>query len=263
MTQVTNQLRYLLYKSPRLVTYSGKYNTIGEHPQTGWIDKIQIDDELIYPRTIVANNKVFRYNKIYVESFSSFHKMIGLSLYYTLLSKTSRFLLPALFETDEASAGKKAFLYDTNFVNAYLSIDGSPLDGTIFLLYRYDGSQQMNKLEDWFKSSDIYVEAIQPDKYHTIYQLEVKDKKTYDIFVSSKFADFSKEHKYKLERFHDLKNTDVDYKIIHNSKDYRKKLEELYLVTIPDNVSLNEAIVIEEQTYHTTEMEVIKPQEIL
>lgn len=259
MTEVTSNLREFRYVNPRSIIYSGRYSKISEQLVVGEeIKSVQIDDDFIYPgRVFNVKGNAFKCNKIFVEEFNPLYKNFKLSLYYAILNRTSGYLLPYMFDTTTASLGKKCLLFDTHFVNSYISIDDCGLDYSIYLLYRYDGSANMMALEEWFKSLDFYKETIQPDKYHTIYQFEVTDREAYDTFVESKFGKFSKEHKFKIENFFQLKHTENKYKIIHNSEELRKILEDQLGTTIPPNASLNERIKLEQETYYTTDMCVV------
>jgi hypothetical protein len=259
MTSV-DYVRKCRWESPRLVTYSGKYESISNEKLSKGdeITSLLIDDcELIEPRVWKVGSKVFKCNKIIVENHSELNSFIELNMYYTILNKTTNYLLPTIFSIDEAKVGLKALLYETNFVNAYVNMDDNELDYSLYLLYRYDGSTNMGHLESWFKGLDIYIDTHQPDKYHTIYQLKVKDREAYNSFIGSRFSMFHDKHKRKLENFFSLKKDNFKYQVIHNSEVLRNKMELDLGTIIPKNISLNEKINLNLETYNTKEMQVI------
>lgn len=259
MIDIMDYMRTFRFDSNRRVIYEGTYETLSMDIKEGQeIDSIIFDsEEEVDKRVIKVGKHVFKCNKIVVGQHSYTNQRIQLFLYYTTLNKVANYLLPVIFNVPESNVGKKALLYDSNFVNAYVSIDDSPLDYSIYLLYRFDGSINMGNLEDWIQKSDLYIKTIQPDKYHTIYQLKVKERETYDTFISSRFADFSQKHKQRIVNFYQLKSTDSKYQIIYNSKELRVKKEEELATTIPEHVSLNEAIDIKNETYYTEDMKVV------
>ncbi len=260
MTNLDKYLRQSKYQSPRLVTYSGKYDSISDvNIKAGdEIKSIILDnEEIIEPRVMKVGSKIFKCNKIIVSEHSSLYNILKLEFYYTILNKTTNYLLPTLFTVDEARVGQKALLYETNFVNAYINMDEGVDNYSIYLLYRFDGSTNMGNLEEWFKKLDIYMNTYQPDKYHTIYQFRVKDEQAYDTFINSRFSDFNEKHKKKIEYFFALKKSDYKYQIINNSDELRTKMEFNLGTVIPKNISLNNLIDLKMETYDTKEMQVI------
>ncbi len=246
------------YKNARHLIYSGTFDSCyPELKENEFYEEIILDsEEVISPTVTKVGNKVFRYSKIMVEKYSKLNKTVRLQLYYSTLNSTSGYLLPALLDARECNVGRQAFLFDTHLVNAYVSIDGSTPDGSIYLLYRFDGSTQMMNLENLFKNSKDYIRSIQPDKYHTIYQLKVEDYENYEIFLSSRFHKFTEEHKKKIENFFQLKNHMLKYQIIYNSKELREKKEKELDITIPTYVSLNQMVDLRNETYYTEKMKV-------
>lgn len=260
MTVDLQKIREYKYHSPRLAFYEGSFNEIEPDVKAGqWVDSIIIDKEEITSvgDVIKMGRNVFRVNQIMIEHISNISRTFKAQLYYTVLNYTSGYLLPTIFSAPECRVGKKALLFDRNFVNSYINYEDSEPDGTIYLLYRYEATKEMQDLEEWFKNHKDFIRCIHPDKYHTMYKFNLRDQETYKVFMSSRFFKFSEEHKKKIEFFYSLKTTDKKFQILYNSKELREKLEKEIDHVIPLDVGLNEAMRLEDETYISEKMKVV------
>ena len=140
MIGVINSERVWKYHTPRMVTYSGNFTSLDREIKEGdFIDSLIIDkEEIIEPRVMKVGKYVFKCNKIIVAKYSSLNRFMNLEFYYSILNRTSNYLLPTIFTPPEAHVGKKAMLFDSNFVNSFIKYDDNDMDGSIYLLYRFD-----------------------------------------------------------------------------------------------------------------------------
>jgi hypothetical protein len=149
------------------------------------------------------------------------------------LTDSSIFVLPFM------GGNRSLMLWDSLFVNAFC---GTAEDkDCIALLYRFSGTPVFTRFESALCSFRNFRRRYDPDPYHVLFVFDVPDdaKDSYDYYMDGKYSLIDDIWKLKILEFH---NFDIDGhtgKILFQSDDLKKQLEETLDVVLPYKAELH------------------------
>jgi hypothetical protein len=153
-------------------------------------------------------------------------------------TKTSKFLLPILSNNQFT---KNTFLYDTYFVNCYLSEDLKHLH----LIYRYSESIVFQTFEKLLKEHPDFISKkdINYQNVMITFKINPEFSGVVTFFINGKYSKFHEDYKQTILRFFGYNKTGKMAQILYKSSKRREQLEldfgvpisrDLELFSIPD-----------------------------
>ena len=169
------------------------------------------------------------------------------------LSKTSNFIFPYL------GKNREYFKWNENFVNSFIGTEEDGDYGTsIYLLYRYDGSNSFSIFEKEITEHKWYKETIDTDKFHVLFRFDVPESALSDIdmLIRGKYSRISEEAKRQILSFHNTTKDKPLGDILYRGENRRKQLElELSeprngsIIKIDESADLLDPFDIEEEIF--------------
>lgn len=170
------------------------------------------------------------------------------------LNKTYWYALP-LINISRDKLDRKEFL--GSFIG---DVDRPDLENKILLWYRFNGSKEFIKFEDWLTSHSNCLGHYEPNKKSTIYIFEPVEayKEDLKLFQDSKYSRISEAAKKTI-----LKNVLVNNDTDQNNKDYlravlyrhgdlRKMMEDTIGVSIDEEAELGERLKLSKEYFSET-----------
>lgn len=148
------------------------------------------------------------------------------------LTKTSLYLLPCLGGTRNIFGW--SYLY-----NSYIT-DYNSDNPKLKLTYRFVGSENYNKLENFLINHKFYICTKEENKYLTSYIFSIPDeyKQDYHSFLDGKFSLLSEKLKQNILVFHGFNKRTNVYKILYKSKELKTELEKELGIELEENCEL-------------------------
>lgn len=138
-------------------------------------------------------------------------------------------------------------------LNVYLYSDDLPdVRNCIFLHYEYqDLSGSFARLENNLKSSPLFKDMYDPDRYTSMFYFRVPERwyDDYLMFLDSKYSLISEGLKRKILKFYNLGPQSQVYKVLYRDAQRRKEIEDELDVELPPNAEVASAIDFGKETY--------------
>lgn len=170
----------------------------------------------------------------------------GYELYtFRKITTTSNFLFPLL------GGNRYTWRWNLEFTNAFIG-DETNHDGTeISLLYRFAGTKNFSDFEAGITNHPTYVEAKDPDKFHTIYKFKLPVDYAEDIklIMAGKYSQISEKAKARIIEFHNSSRMKPIGQILFRCEQRKKQIEQDVGQKIPDNAELLDVFQLEKEIY--------------
>ena len=149
------------------------------------------------------------------------------------LTDSSIFLMPFL------GMNRKLMLWDSLFVNAFCMTDED--ENCIALLYRFSGTHTFTRFESALCSFRNFRRRYDPDPYHVLFVFDVPSdaQDSYDAYMEGKYSLIDDIWKLKILEFHDFDIDGHTGKILFQSDDLKRELEETLDVVLPYKAELH------------------------
>lgn len=164
------------------------------------------------------------------------------------MTKSSIFLPPMLFEN------RSQLRWNTEFVNAYIDYEGSGDKLSICLLFRFNGTVSYAEFEEKLTRHPMYIDSIEPDKYHTLYRFSIPKSHVHDFtqIIEGRYSKLQDSYKRKILNFHTFSEAGETYGILYRTKQLQEEREFEYNLpegSLDDAKELWDDFNIEEETY--------------
>lgn len=159
------------------------------------------------------------------------------------ISKTSMYIMPFL------GYNRHYFNWQSSFVNAFI---GTQQDGdygsSIYLLFRFSSDFGF---EEKLELHPNYIETLDPDPYHTLYQFNIPEEYAEDVglILEGKYSEISLGAKNQILDFHNSRYDRPLGQILSKSEDRRRKMEIDLGHPIPKGNELLDRFTIEEEVF--------------
>ena len=165
------------------------------------------------------------------------------------LTKGSQFLLPMLFESSSEIS-----IWRNNFINVYVTYEGSKKGLGICLLYRFSSELAYSKFEDFLLKHKSFDSLHEPDKYHTLYEFKVPEEFISDFLeiTEGRYSKTSERYKRRVMSFFGFKEGGTMHGILYKSEKLRQEREEEYDLpsgALSSEDELYDQFNLEEETY--------------
>ncbi len=189
---------------------------------------------------ISIRNKPFKIRKILLNTSNKITGFYSFDLLFEEINFTSILMSPLLIIGDKVTTQKKDWLWDTHLVNFYSNWEGSSVDHTLFAYYRFDGSRDIVKLEEWFLNHQYFQARHDIDSCHVLYEFTLPEevREEFKKFKEGKYSYFSSDYISKCIAFHSWTPDRHWYKVLKRDETLRKELENKYEVKIPSFIDL-------------------------
>ena len=169
----------------------------------------------------------------------------GYYLNTSMLNKSSMFIIPFL------GFNRAYFRWNFEFMNCFIATEALPVDGHIYLWYKYTGSQEMEEFEAKIKQHPNYVSMQDVDDYHVLYKFSVPNKflKDYDLIIQGKYSYISEVSKERILNFHSSAKDRPLGKILYRDAARRKRMEEELGTVIPKELDLHDPLYEEDEYF--------------
>lgn len=182
-------------------------------------------------------------------------------LYSTILTKSSRWVMPMLRRTNETQTTMK---YNSNFINCYVGTKEEGYLDNIYLVYRYSGDPEYQKFEYSLERHELFDRRIDIDKYHVMYIFNMTSemKNNFQKFKQGLYSKFTEDYKKKVLQFiinpalvkeSDIPTT-ITYGVLYKTDEQLKRIEKQignHSVNIKgENLELYSIPIEEEEVYN-------------
>lgn len=165
----------------------------------------------------------------------------------TTLNKSSKFLLPILYENTYT---KEFFLCDTFLENVYISTFSKEVVPDLVLRYRYSESTIFGRFQTAVVKHPYYLECTSDGYNHLLYSFAIVDefKADYHNFVKGRYSRFSDKLKRNILSFFNFTKDGTMGQILYKGDKRRKQLELELDVTIEAHIELYSIPTFSEET---------------
>jgi|TARA_R100000027_G_scaffold5990_3_gene4889 hypothetical protein len=161
-------------------------------------------------------------------------KIVCYDLKNSLLTSSSIFALPFL------GANKKYMLWDSLFVNAFISTE--EYDECIALLYRFSGETLFTKFEAAMCAMPNFIKFEDVDKYHVLFIFDVPDsaKNSYQRFRNGEYSQIDDIWKLMILDYHGFDSNGKTGQILYKNPELKKSMEKRLFIELPDGAELHD-----------------------
>jgi hypothetical protein len=242
---------YLNIQNPRTVRLSGQISQFIPEYKDADIIMLAGEDATFSVGSILRPKPKTPYKvNIISRLFGSNGMVVGYDLSLAQLNLSSIFAAPML------GGNRKLFLWDSNFVNAFI---GTKEDqDVICLLYRFSAEPLFYKFENALESFRTFKYKIDTDAYHTLYVFNIPEtsKSSYEKFINSEYSKIDDIIKLKILDYHSFNMDGQTAKVLYKSNALKQELENKLDCSIPTEQELHSKIrpeleIFNEDYYYT------------
>jgi hypothetical protein len=225
------------------------------------ITKLLIEDwelsigDIVYLNSPVGHGKLpFKVNYIEINPSALFR----FSLLCTKLTKTSKYLMPLLFQPGVFES-RTSMLWETNFINCYTGIREEGYMKHLYLVYRFSGDTRYTTFESKLLKHSLFNRRIDLDKYHVMYVFDISqdDLFEYHCFITGRYSKMTEVFKQKILKFSinpavtpasSVPNHPI-YGVLYKTPIRKKYIEEYVDSYVPEDLDLDSIPSEDEETY--------------
>ena len=202
MLESGKQLKFTSMSAREIILRFHMLSTVKEErDESGNITKLNIDgynvslDEILYLR--LFDKYVRPFKTLFIRKSKQGNAYV---LNSTIPTKASRFIMPMLRMKDETQT---TFKYGSHFINCYVGTSDEGYMDNIYLVYRYSGTPEYAKFEEYLRNHELFEEQIDLDHQQVMYRFSMtsEDKNNYEKFKSGQYSKFSEDYKKKILSF--------------------------------------------------------------
>ena len=188
--------------------------------------EVQVGTSIVYGKTKHKVNAIKR--------GMNGDKIACYDLKNSLLTSSSIFALPFL------GANKKYMLWDSLFVNAFISTEEH--DECIALLYRFSGETLFTKFEAAMCAMPNFVKFEDVDKYHVLFIFDVPDsaRNSYQRFRNGEYSQIDDIWKLMILDYHGFDSNGKTGQILYKNPELKKSMERRLFIELPDGAELHD-----------------------
>jgi hypothetical protein len=158
--------------------------------------------------------------------------------------------LSSIFAAPLLGGNRDLFLWDTQFVNAFI---GTPEDqNVICLLYRFSPDNLFLKFENALQSFRTFKYKKDTDSYHVLFVFDVPEmsKSSYEKLVESEYSKMDDVIKLKILDYHKFSIDGHTGKVLFKSDNLRRDLEKQLDCTIPSENELHSKLRLDQEIFN-------------